>query len=345
MAWNIKIPSHKISNREIVPPAKVELPELLKGDTITWIPEGRRGLKLTGVIVDKTEKMLVVNLGRYRDTILINDLVNGHTKIISVEKGDGIMGKTNKIEKPEKEYLQTLFNNMGGNISKTAKACKLTVSDNTMAKWLREHGIITPIPDAPPDDQLRLAWEEVNRKISGITRIYGINSVTANKWLKEAGIITKGPVGKTTATLDPVPNPEDKTETTGNDGFGPGDEAPIPYKINHQEDSVDPSREEELWQRIFMLTTKQRIAAERLMALEKTVADITAGDDGADHSTVKKLVDFCVAPIHGRIDKLEQSIAALAKIILAKDAADREADQIDRLDIAAELFVRVLDRV
>lgn len=195
----------------------------------------------SGTIVDMTASCCVIDLGKYRDTILIKDLNNGVVKITDfklVEKGEKQMAK---IVMPSVEYLMELFEKSGRNISRTAKSCEPIVSDTLMGKWLRETGIIPA---------------------------KGIRALKKDATVKEE----KLPTIKESVT------PEETVPAVNND-------------LVYSPDAI------------------------------------------------KKMVDFCMAPLQGRIDKIEASLAALAKLILHTDGKEK-----NEIAVAAELIVQVARR-
>jgi len=60
----------------------------------------------------------------------------------------------------------------------------------------------------------------------------------------------------------------------------------------------------------------------------------------SDHETLKKMIDFCLAPVQGRIEKLELSLASVAQIVIGMDSSRNEM-----IDLLADLIVRILGRV
>lgn len=110
-------------NRVVARPVKLDIPSISLGDSITYQPDphGRRQITRTGVVVDQTEKLLILDLGRYRDTILKSDLTVGQVKLISISKGEDSMTNNRKrIDRPSAKTLADIFERAAGNISKAA---------------------------------------------------------------------------------------------------------------------------------------------------------------------------------------------------------------------------------
>jgi hypothetical protein len=211
------------------------VPEVTIGDLIEYRVRAYRGYQTrTGTVVDQTNKMIVLDLGRYRDTILTADLITGEVVITSIKGGDEM---SIKIERPSKEYLEELLKDAGGNICRAAKACEPKVSDFTMRKWLKEVGIV-------PSEALN-----------------NTNTAAANR--------------------------DDQTETV-----------PPPPSFNEPEENND-------------------------------------------HEIIKKIMDFYLVPIRGKIDDLEQAIRSIA----AGNQDIKTNPYPYYLDLMAELIIRIAGRV
>jgi hypothetical protein len=216
-----------------------------------------------------------------------------------------------------------------------------------MGRWLRELEII-PSPAkiqtaAPSPEELREAWESGKHKLVSLTKKYGVPSPVVKRWLKAAGIISDTPTGIITNQIETTATVENETEkditpppTPAKEGFNLEDEKPIPYVINQ-------TALEELAKQIYAMTTSLGMMSERVISLEKRsvnyLGDLSSESEHS-HEIIKKLVDFCVAPIHGRIDNLEKSLASVATVILDKDTTQDNA-----VDFMADLIVGVLRRL
>lgn len=193
----------------------LDLAVLKPGDEITYKTHGHVGVKCwvvrTGVVMTVSsgrKTCVVINLGQYRDTIYDHDLKSGDIKILEIKKGED---EVLKKSRPDKEYLQALFEKAGGNIKRAAAQCEPPVSDVTMGKWLRDAGIIpqtglrstTP---PPPVDELRAAWEEAGHVMTRLAKKYGVSTGLAKRWLKMMGIVRETATG-----LETIPAPDNPT--------------------------------------------------------------------------------------------------------------------------------------
>ena len=275
------------------------------GDTIKYINNAKQksARKREGIVIDLTDKFLVIDLGRYRDTVLISDLVSGQATITSIIKGDGNVTKRKRVDAPTPKELAVIFDKAGNNITRAAQMIEPPVSDVTMGKWLRQAGIIPASPrrvkkEAPPADELKAAWEESKHVLAHLAKKYEVTGPVIKRWLKEAGIIVETATGiQTVQTSGKTEAAEDKVRIytpSGREEFTDDDNALIPYTV---------------------------------------VED--------DHETLKKMIDFLLAPVHGRIEKLELSLASVAKIVIDNHNSNR--DEI--LDLLADLIVRIARRV
>lgn len=192
----------------------MDLMVLKPGDEVTYKTHGHVGVTRwiirTGVVMSVAsgqKTFALINLGKYRDTIYDHDLKSGDTKILEVKKGEDQMQKN----RPDKAYLQELFDKAGGKMKRAAELCDPPVSDVTMAKWLRDAGIIpqtglrstTP---PPPVDELRAAWEEAGHVMTRLAKKYGVSTGLAKRWLKMMGIVRETATG-----LETIPAPDNPT--------------------------------------------------------------------------------------------------------------------------------------
>lgn len=276
------------------------------GDTIEYInhPKQKSARKREGIIIDLTDKFLVIDLGRYRDTILRSDLVSGQAKITYI-KGDGNVTNRKRVEMPTPKELAAIFDKAGNNITRAAQMIEPPVSDVTMGKWLRQAGIIPASPrrvkkEAPPAHELRATWEASNHILAPVARKYEVTSPVIKRWLKEAGIIVETATGiQTVQASGKTEAAEDEVRMytpSRQDEFTDDDDAPIPY---------------------------------------------TVVEENPDHATLKRMIDFCLAPVYGRIEKLEISLASVAKIVIDNHHSNRD----ETLDLLADLIVRIARRV
>lgn len=277
------------------------------GDTIEYINNAKQksARKRGGVVIDLTDKFLVIDLGRYRDTVLIRDLVSGQATITSIIKGDGNVTNRKRVEMPTPKELAVIFDKAGNNITRAAQMIEPPVSDVTMGKWLRQAGIIPASPrrvkkEAPPAHELRATWEASNHILAPVARKYEVTSPVIKRWLKEAGIIVETATGiQTVQASGKTEAAEDEVRMytpSRQDEFTDDDDAPIPY---------------------------------------------TVVEENPDYATLKRMIDFRLAPVHGRIEKLELSLASVAKIVIDNHNSNRD----ETLDLLADLIVRIARRV
>ena len=342
----------------------MNIPVLLPGDEIEYrkrVGRIKKYIEQHGIIIQDAGKYWAVNLGKYRETIMKNDLVTGEIEILSVKEGAEKMYI--KLEMPPKEVLQELFDKAGGNIMRASKLSVPPVSDVTMGRWLREVGIIPESglrkqPDAPPVDVLRADWDACNHKLSVLAKRHNVTGAIAKRWLKAAGIVTEGPTGLITnqITFDSQPPNENNTvsqDNSNDDGYDPNrfcfdDDKPIPYIVSENADNSkelsDIGNIEEAWRQLAIVTLNLRSVTERLISLEKTVAkNICNPDDAADQERIKKLVDFCIAPLSGRIEKMESSVASVVRLYNAAEFTASSSSA--RLNVLADLMILVLERI
>jgi len=271
------------------------------GDEITYqvrISPAKARTK-EGKEVDLTDKLAIIQLPRYRDTILKVDLITGDVKVVKIKKGEDSMGSAKKLEVPAANELREVFKKADGNISRAAQMNEPPVSAATMSKWLRQAGItpasgLKPMKEVPPADELRAAWEESKYTLSRMGKKYDVSGATVKRWLKAEGIIVETATG--VQTVQPV-----KTDNMG--GFSDKDNVPIPYTVTPEQDE---------------------------------------NKGNSDHETIKKMIDFCLAPVQGRIEKLELSLASVAQIGIEMD---RDSSRNEMIDLLADLIVRILGRV
>ena len=96
----------------------------------------------TGIIKQVTPNLIAVQGQRYPDTILVNDLLSGQVKIISLKEEEHMsnpVGKP-KREPPAKEKLQQAFEKHEGKIKPIATEFKTGWAQ--ARNWLIEAGII-----------------------------------------------------------------------------------------------------------------------------------------------------------------------------------------------------------
>jgi hypothetical protein len=184
----------------------------------------------------------------------------------------------------------------------------------------------------------------------------------AKRWLKAAGIIKEGLTGIVTIPLPNIPLTSGSESEKASSDFSTLSPTSDAKSNDNNADTGEKSKEiqteasgaaekpypnnEELWKSLSYISTKIGSVSDRLISLEKKVGEhIADPEDVQDQERIKKLVNFFIAPAHGRIDKLEESLASVARIILDKDTSDDTGDILDKLDLMAELIVRVASRL
>lgn len=286
----------------------LDLSVLKPGDEITYKTHGHVGVKCwvvrTGVVMTVSsgrKTCVVINLGQYRDTIYDHDLKSGDIKILEIKKGED---EVLKKSRPDKEYLQALFEKAGGNIKRAAAQCEPPVSDVTMGKWLRDLDIIpqtgvrstTP---PPPADELKAAWDEAGHVMARLAKKYGVSPGLAKRWLKIAGIVRETATGLKTIS-DPdsssaaLPTSQNEINEQPSAPVMPAEEqenetlrkiikfylAPIEARLQSMEEVVDTLRAQTIKQ--IAVTTDVTVSSSELTnvvadLIVKTAAQITAG--------------------------------------------------------------------
>lgn len=286
----------------------LDLSVLKPGDEITYKTHGHVGVKCwvvrTGVVMTVSsgrKTCVVINLGQYRDTIYDHDLKSGDIKILEIKKGED---EVLKKSRPDKEYLQALFEKAGGNIKRAAAQCEPPVSDVTMGKWLRDLDIIpqtgvrstTP---PPPADELKAAWEEAGHVMSRLAIKYGVSPGLAKRWLKMTGIVRETATGLETIS-DPdsssaaLPTSQNEINEQPSAPVMSAEEqenealrkiikfylAPIEARLQSMEEVVDTLRAQTIKQ--IAVTTDVTVSSSELTnvvadLIVKTAAQITAG--------------------------------------------------------------------
>ncbi|HWP96433.1 MAG TPA: hypothetical protein VN426_06250 [Syntrophomonadaceae bacterium] len=320
----------------------LELPACVTGDEIEYIEQHRSGmLTKKGNVTGQTDIFITVSIpckyGSKPDTIHRSDLITGAVNIKTInavpyiapriempspaknpympgelkrkrEENTGTKGEHSmKSLKPSNEVLADLFEKASYNITQAAKMNEPPVTDVTMGKWLREAGIIPETSkkekkEAPPASELRQAWEECNRKMAVIARRYEVTAAVAKGWLKEAGIIYES-----FTEIETTPPPEED--------HGTSKELEGSFEKKCQEQST-------------------------FLASPLDIAE-PPRPDAYSPEAIKKMVDFCLAPLLGRLEKAEASIGALAKVILSEGMQNQERpDKVQKLAI---LFAAVLE--
>lgn len=231
-----------------------------------------------------------------------------------------------------------------------------------MGRWLRLAGIIpeaTPKQKAPDNSELRNAWEECRHKISVIAKRYGVGTPVIKRWLKEAGIIIEDATGIRTVAgeMGQENNPALAGETQEvicpSRIYGGCPRTPAADELRHTWEEADHVLETvagkyEVTPALAGRWLKEAGIIDEQTGLAETQRKGDApGDlpDEHDHEVIKRIVDFCVVPLQGRIEKLEVSVASLAQVILANNKNDGDILYGELLDILADLLVRIVRKV
>ena len=112
----------------------------------------------TGIIKQVTPNLIAVQGQRYPDTILVNDLLSGQVKIISL-KGEGEMARPER-EAPPKAKLLALFEEHEGKVAPIAE--ELKASWAYAKRWLIDAGIIDSLGN--PTSEYNFEWYEPKKK-------------------------------------------------------------------------------------------------------------------------------------------------------------------------------------
>lgn len=162
-----------------------------------------------------------------------------------------------------------------------------------------DEDMVRPKREAPPADELRRLYEKHNGKINRIARSLGTNWLRTKQWLIEAGIIeeqqtpepepaaaaNQEPEQEKVESAEPSITPEETKEVTlppKNDGFGPGDDEPIPYVPVDLRDLIAELRED------LDLERKKVAALEKKMEL--LASALPAGSRTSQENRLAKLL-------------------------------------------------------
>ena len=170
---------------------KIGETELNAGDPIGYIRypfNGHTNPKhLKGLIAHTTDTIVTINLGKYRDSFTLQDLVCGVIEI------PGLPSITLTSSKAKEHYRNPVRAEILGEPPDQITKTKKEVIE-----------VKKPIPK-PSDDELKNVYSDGKKEIKFVQEFYGISKSTARKWLKEAGLMADRPF-KTTAlkTEEPI---------------------------------------------------------------------------------------------------------------------------------------------
>lgn len=134
---------------------------------------GAKTKQYSGVISHMTEKIITVDLGKYRDTFTINDLACGTIVIPGMKE---IEITTSEINTPYRPLRSEMIR-------------------DTEAIMREEERLKKPIPK-PSDEELRNVYSDGKQDIKFVQEFYGISKPVAKRWLKEAGLLEDKPKAK-----------------------------------------------------------------------------------------------------------------------------------------------------
>ncbi len=302
----------------------VDISALVPGIEVTYITNGRGSKRITrtGIVkeISQGEKTCaVIDLGKYRDTIYDHDLKSNEIRVINLRKeGSSEMAKINR---PDKEYLESIFNKAEGNITKTAQLCEPSVSDVTMGRWLRETGIILAAGSraaaVPTPGELRESWEESGHILARLVEKYKAPHPTIKRWLKDAGIITETATGIETI---PAQNSLDKDP-------GPG-----------PEDNKDL---------IPLTDTETQNENEQIKGADDLKNDLEELE--RENEAMHKIIKFYLAPIRKRVEDIENTLDSIRASYIKSHTHTHNitinATREEILNTAADLILRVAARL
>jgi len=166
---------------------KIGETELNAGDPIEYIKypanQHTNPKHLKGIVEHTTDTIIAVNLGKYRDSFTLQDLVCGVVEI------PGLPDITLTSSKAKEHYGNPVRAELLGEPPDIKK---------------EEREVKKPIPK-PSDDELKNVYSDGKKEIKFVQEFYGISKSTARKWLKEAGLMADRPL-KTTVlkTEEPI---------------------------------------------------------------------------------------------------------------------------------------------
>jgi hypothetical protein len=145
--------------------------ELNVGDRLEYCKQqGSKSTRKEGVITQITNRVIAVDLGKYRDSFSLTDIADGTIIIPGANKIGITTSEINEPYRPRDELCRNF-----GVYEEKAK------EDETMAGKRV----------APPSEELKAVWEEAKHKINPVAKHYGISWIDARRWLRDAGLLTE----------------------------------------------------------------------------------------------------------------------------------------------------------
>lgn len=148
--------------------------EFNKGDPISYIrytnghnqPKHRQG-----IIEHVTDSIITVNLGKYRDSFTLQDLVCGVVKIPGLPK---IKLTTSETKKPYRNPV---------------RAELLRELERDQEEDEKEESLVRHSIEEPSADELRRVFADGKQSIKFVQDFYKVSKTTARKWLIKAGLL------------------------------------------------------------------------------------------------------------------------------------------------------------
>jgi len=191
--------------------------ELNVGDRIEYYKQqGNKSMRKEGVITQITNRVVVVDLGKYRDSFSLTDIADGTIVIPGMNKVDITTSEANEPYRPRDELCRNF-----GVYEKITRE-----DEKTMAGKRRE---------VPPPEELKTIWEEAKHKVNPVAKHYGISWIDARRWLRDAGLLTEN---KTPDAPDDVGGAEPETKGIESQE-PPQDEQARPVSIFKENGQVD----------------------------------------------------------------------------------------------------------
>lgn len=299
----------------------IDLPVCAKGDAIEYQVKNAKATT-KGSVISRTDLFITVSIpkrfGNYPETIHRNDLITGDITILAI---NSLPYETQENATPPPENLPSIPGLKVGGLRRRRKA-----------KGVKP--VAKPRIERPTAEILDALFEKAGYNISRAAMMCEpqVSKATMGRWLKELGIITPSRVIKETPPSDELRQAWEDAERS----------------------LIDLGRRYVVTPAIAkQWLLDAGIIFETFTGVE--TADFTPEDEETnrfknpeqtgdinDHEIIKKLVDFCLAPLEGRIEKAEDSIGALANIMLTSDSK-RDQVRPERIRKLAELVAAVLE--
>lgn len=181
--------------------------ELNVGDRIEYCKQqGSKSTRKEGVITQITNRIVVVDLGKYRDSFSLTDIADGTIVIPGMNKIGITTSEANEPYHPRDELCRNF-----GVYEKITKEEEKEMAGKKIA---------------PPSEELKAVWEEAKHKVNPVAKHYGVLWIDARRWLREAGLLTENKTSN-------APNDAERTEpkTKGIKGQDPSHDTSV-FKEN-----------------------------------------------------------------------------------------------------------------